>query len=140
MRTVETASPGELDNGSGSRLARGLGWFSLALGAAQVAAPDALNRLVGADTSDRNRAILVGACGLREMAAGIGLLGSAGSQRGWLRARVCGDVLDLALLGAILLAKPAGTPLPRGPLAALAAVGGVMALDLIGLSRRAEQT
>jgi hypothetical protein len=56
-------------------LIRGLGWFSLALGAAEVVAPEAVGKLVGLRTV-RDPAV-IRMLGLREMAAGLGILNSS---------------------------------------------------------------
>ena len=78
-------------------LIRGLGWFSIALGAAEMVAPEAVGKLVGLRTV-RDPAV-IRMLGLREMAAGLGILAS--SRPGpWVWARVGGDVMDLAMLGA----------------------------------------
>ena len=74
-------------------LARGLGWFSIGLGLAEVVAPGALARALGMkgqETPDsglwraRNR-------------TGIGVLGSQ-DPTPWIWGRVGGDGLDLATL------------------------------------------
>jgi len=78
-------------------LAQFLGWFSIALGGAQAAAPRAMCRLVGAD--DRSRApVVMRVFGLRELTQGLGIL-TRPRPTGWLWARVTGDALDLSLLG-----------------------------------------
>lgn len=107
-------------------VARGLGWFSIALGAAELAAPDALARMIGA----RPHSALIRAYGAREMAAGIGLLSGRGTAE-WLWARVAGDTLDLASLW--LAAEERGADRTRLGLAA-AAVAGVTLLDLAAAS------
>lgn len=81
-----------------ARVADTLGWVSLGLGVAGLAAPRAAARLMGVSDDDGNRD-LVRAVALREIACGIGLL-AAERPSGWLWARVGGDVMDLALLGA----------------------------------------
>ena len=53
-------------------MARGLGWFSIGLGLAEVLAPRALTRGLGMEGSEQ----LVQAYGLREIATGIGILSS----------------------------------------------------------------
>ena len=108
---------------NGHRSARALGWFSLGLGLAEVAAPRALARLLGA----RPRPTLTRtAYGLRELAVGAGLL-ATDRPRPWVWARVAGDALDLATLAAI-----ARRPDARGGAVALAigSVAAVTALDV----------
>jgi uncharacterized membrane protein len=107
-----------------ARRARGLGWFSLGLGLAQVAAPSVMSRLVlGGDGPSRRRTMR--AIGLRELAAGVNLLRQPREGR-WLWARVAGDVVDLALLGSSFSARKTKT---SHVAASLAAVLGVTALD-----------
>jgi uncharacterized membrane protein len=106
--------------------ARGLGWFSIGLGLAEVAMPRRLARVIGMDDHDTTRNILF-AYGLREIATGVAILTSE-RPAGAVWARVGGDVLDLATLGRAM----ADDDSDRGRLAAAtAAVLGVAALDLI---------
>jgi hypothetical protein len=119
---------------SSIRLAQGLGWFSLALGALEMAAPGRLGGEMGL-----RRPLLLRAYGLREIAAGVGILASpkwSPTQTGFVWARVAGDVLDLATLA---LARPRSPAEMRGLAAAAAAVFGALALDVTcaaGLSKR----
>jgi uncharacterized membrane protein len=112
-------------------MARGLGWFSIGLGIAQVAAPRALCRLMGVKANPNLLRLL----GMREIVSGVGIL-TQRQPAGWLKARVAGDAMDLALLGTAA-ATTAGN---RNRLAvATAAVAGVTALDVISsrqLARR----
>lgn len=115
----------------GQSLAQGLGWFSLGLGAAQIVAPRALARLIGVEDNDRNAAIMR-ACGLRELASGIGIF-SQRNDRAFLWGRVVGDVMDLALIGA----AAASPRTDRRRLAgAAAAVLGAAAIDAIVARQR----
>jgi|RhiMetdeSRZDD1v2_1073273.scaffolds.fasta_scaffold05794_14 uncharacterized membrane protein len=82
--------------GNAQRLAKGLGWFSLALGLAETFAPRTVTRAIGAGGTRTSRTI-TRLCGLREMASGIGILTTPRPAR-WMTARVAGDVMDLALL------------------------------------------
>jgi uncharacterized membrane protein len=77
-------------------LAQFLGWFSVGLGTAQLLAPKAMCRLVGTSGRGTSRRVmrLIGA---RELAQGIGIL-TRPRPTAWLRSRVVGDGLDLALL------------------------------------------
>jgi uncharacterized membrane protein len=112
--------------GDGETLASGLGWFSLALGIAQIAAPGGIARLIGVRSTTRSRA-LMRAIGVREVAAGVGILSQTRTSD-WAWARVAGDVMDLTLLGSAMTAKGAR----RGRAAAAsAAVLGVAALDVL---------
>jgi hypothetical protein len=66
--------------------------------------------------------------GLRELACGVGILGSD-RPAGWLWGRVAGDALDLATLATAALADD---PTRRGRAQlALLAVVGVTALDVV---------
>lgn len=80
-------------------VAQFLGWFSIALGTAQVSAPRAMCRVVGAD--DEGRAPLVmRLMGVRELAQGIGILVRP-RPTGLVWSRVAGDAADLGLLGLV---------------------------------------
>ena len=118
---------------SHERLATGLGWFSLALGAAELAAPRTLARLIGIPDDPRLLSVLR-AFGAREIASGVGLLAQPGHP-GWAWSRVGGDAIDLAFLGSA--ANEESSDRPRVAVAAIA-VAGVAALDLLcarGLQR-----
>jgi hypothetical protein len=77
-------------------LAQFLGWFSLALGTAQLAAPRAMCRLVGANAKGSSPK-LMRLMGMREIAQGTGIL-TRPRPTAWLWSRVAGDAVDLALL------------------------------------------
>jgi uncharacterized membrane protein len=110
-------------NGPERRLAKGLGWFSLALGATELAAPRLVSRGVGVR---RGSPLLVRGLGLRELAGGVGILTQA-RPAAWLWARVAGDLLDLGLLAFALN----GSRNRRARVATVtAAVAGVTLLDL----------
>jgi uncharacterized membrane protein len=115
-------------------LSKALGWFSIALGVAELAAPRGLARLIGVNDDEDNRRLMQ-AYGLREVATGIGIL-SQPDQPGWLWARVGGDILDLATLGSAMKSERS----QRGRVtAATAAVLGVTALDVITGQRLARR-
>lgn len=78
-------------------VARALGWFSLALGAAQLVVPGAVARLAGV-RDDRASRRAARAVGLRGIVAGLGIL-TRERPSGVLLARAAGDAVDLALLG-----------------------------------------
>ena len=109
------------------RLARGLGWFSIGLGVAELIAPRTIGRVVGS----RNHSSLIRAFGLRELAAGVGILATS-NPAPWLWSRAAGDMLDLAALGGVL-----GSPRNSRGKAALniASVAGVTALDVVCAQR-----
>ncbi len=117
------------------QLAAGLGWFSFALGTAQLAAPGAVCRLIGVDDNVRNRWIMR-SVGVREIAAWWGIIRKGRADR-WLWGRVAGDIKDLGLLSAAL-SNPDNE---RGRVAgALANVAGVTVLDLIAALRMTRAT
>src|SRR4051794_13844638 len=60
-------------NDDPERLARGLGWFSIGLGLAQIAAPREMAHLIGVPGDNENQS-LMRAVGLRELASGVGIL------------------------------------------------------------------
>ena len=115
---------------SEERLAKGLGWFSLGLGAVEMAAPGAVADFLGIPRTNR----LFRSFGAREIASGIGIL-TQERPVGWVWGRAAGDVMDLALLASAL---------PRSErrgrvLASAAFVAGCLAVDAMcadRLSRR----
>jgi hypothetical protein len=111
--------------GRDGALARGLGWFSVGFGLAEVTAPGMIATMIGVRDNADNRELLR-AAGLREIASGVGIL-TRGRQAGWVWARVGGDVMDLALLG---LGFTSAEVRPRRLGFATAALAGVTALDL----------
>jgi uncharacterized membrane protein len=107
-------------------LSRGLGWFSIALGVAELAVPKTLATAIGVDPRGATP-WAVRAMGLREVVAGLAVLMQPRRPLP-LWARVAGDAIDLALLGVAAGAKRTSTPRLVG---AVAAVAGVTALDLV---------
>lgn len=106
---------------SQQRLAHALGWFSLGLGLSEALSPGALGKMLGL----HHHRTLTRVMGLREIAAGVGIL-TRRRPTGWVWGRVAGDALDLMLLGAAAVSSS-----KRGRVAAAAAaVAGVTALDL----------
>lgn len=114
------------DDGWPDATARALGWFSLAMGASQVAAPGQLARWLGMDEKD----VLVRLYGVREIGTGVAILAQRRStnRSTWMWARVAGDVLDLATLRKGLRHD---NPRRARVMGAMAAVGGVTALDFV---------
>jgi len=113
-------------------LAQALGWFSLGRGLAELTAPRRLSRLIGV----RNGAkLLLQALGAREIASGVGILTGRRTPR-WVRSRVAGDLVDLALLGAALGDRRSTRSRVA---AATAAVAGVTALDVVAARRLASR-
>jgi uncharacterized membrane protein len=116
------------DSAPEQRLANGLGWFSIGLGLAEILVPKSFARMIGAKGKHTG---IIRFLGLREITAGIGILTNR-RPAGWVWARVAGDAMDLACLGAAL----ASPKTDRGRLlAATAAVAGVTALDITEAQR-----
>jgi hypothetical protein len=116
-----------LDDRTAHRVATGLGWFSLGLGFAELFAPRALARWLGMRDGEQ----LLRSYGLREVAAGVGLLASR-NPRPWMIARTGGDAIDIATLLATFRrnnSKNANVAL------ALGAVVGVTVLDAMCTDR-----
>jgi uncharacterized membrane protein len=109
------------------KLARGLGWVSLALGTGLVAAPRAMCRLSGVDDS-QIAPIMARAAGIREFGHAAFLLGSRRPAR-WTWTRVAGDAMDLASLTMAMMNRR-GMRRMRTTIA-LGAVGGITAVDLL---------
>jgi len=105
------------------RVARGLGYFSLGLGAAEVLLPGPLGRAIGAGEGRGLLPIL----GVREIATGVGIL-SGKRPAGWLWGRVAGDVMDILYLCSAMKSEDAN---PARLAAALASVMGVTAMDIM---------
>ncbi len=127
-RTSEAVrrTPSEDSPTSTQGIVRGLGWFSVGLGAAELLAPGLVAKITGVSNSARNRRLLR-SYGVRELAAGIGILSNP-RPTGWLWGRVAGDALDLTSLAAAF-----GNPLNGRIRVALSTVSviGVTALDVI---------
>src|SRR3982751_6444075 len=110
------------------RIAHRLGWFSIGLGLAEVLAPRALGRAIGVGYGPRKGSTFR-AFGLREIAAGVGIL-SRRRPAAWMWARVAGDLIDLASLGASLGMRRRSRDRARIA-GAIGAVVGVTALDYL---------
>ena len=104
------------------KTARFLGWFSIGLGLTELFATEELAHFLGT----KNRTGVLRLFGLRELAAGLGILLQPRHLPFWLWARVVGDAMDLAALG---LAAPDNRQ-SANVLASIGAVAGVTALDL----------
>jgi uncharacterized membrane protein len=110
-----------------SGLATGLGVFSLALGAAEIAAPDAVARAVGVrDQGPAVRAVTA-VLGARELAHGAGILRGRRTAA-WVWSRVAGDAVDIA---ALLTAARVKGSVPTRLGVGLAALAGVTVADVV---------
>jgi uncharacterized membrane protein len=107
-----------------ARLASGMGWFGIGLGLAELLVPRRFARTIGVPYQHHH---LIRAMGIREIANGLGILVWPSRSTGvW--ARVAGDMIDLACLGAAFTSARAN----RSRLATTAAaVVGTTALDLL---------
>lgn len=116
------------------KLSFGLGLFSLALGAAELLAAPRIARSL----DEPRRKGLIRAFGVREVVAGLGLVGAPAHSAGvW--GRVAGDALDLAALGA----AAGKSPRNRTVWGALGFVAAATALDVFvarGLDRTTGKT
>src|SRR4051812_30830209 len=118
-------SSGGLLNMKAEQLARGLGFFSLGLGLSEFLAPRAIAKISGIE--EKNEGV-IRLMGLREILHGLGIFAQGKKPAEALWARVAGDALDLAALGAAF-ASPKSN---KGRLAfATANVLAVTALDVI---------
>jgi len=116
-----------MDQKTTRMVAQGLGWFSLGLGIAELFAPRAVSRWLGMRDGEQ----LIQSYGLREMAAGIGLLTSQ-NPRPWMIARTGGDAVDIATLAATFRRD---NPKNVNVGLALATMVGVTAVDAIYTER-----
>jgi hypothetical protein len=115
------------------RVARGLGWFSLALGLAELVAPGKLGKALGLEGKET----LLRAYGGREIGAGIWALSDTPAPAIW--ARVAGDLVDLGTLAYGL--QGADDEQRRNNFIALGAVAGITVIDLLtAMSLTAEQS
>ena len=97
--TVRTVRAQDRDS-----LANFLGWFSIALGTAQVSMPKAMCKLVGS-SGKGNAPRLMRLMGVREITQGTGILARPRPTM-WVWSRVVGDALDLSLLGLVAARNP----------------------------------
>jgi len=117
---------------SATALARGLGWFSIALGAVELLMPRQVGRAAGLG----GRHALLRTYGVREIATGIGLLVSR-RPAWWMWARVAGDALDAATLSR---GRAGRAGLSLGIVAAIAAADVACAAALSRPARPARAT
>jgi hypothetical protein len=89
-----TALPGR-SRSMHDEVARGLGYFSIALGVAELSAPGAICRAAGIAGQEG----VVRAYGTREIATGVAILASH-DPTPWIWGRVVGDALDIATVAA----------------------------------------
>jgi hypothetical protein len=116
-----TALPGRSQS-SLDVMSKGLGYFSLALGLAELAAPGGVCRAAGLD----GHRSLVRAYGAREIANGVAILASHDATP-WVWGRVAGDVADIATVVACMRGD---NPRKGNAGVTLAALLGITALDV----------
>ncbi|MYZ46612.1 cyclase dehydrase [Propylenella binzhouense] len=107
---------------SNHALARGLGWLSIGLGIAEIAAPHRLARTLGLDGHEP----IVFAYGVREVVNGIGIL-TSDDPTPWIWGRVGGDALDIATAAT---GMSGDNPRARNVAVALVSLLGITAVDL----------
>jgi len=108
-----------VDSVATTKLAKGLGLFSIALGAAEILGSTQIGELIGADRKFR---AFLPILGVREIAHGIGILSSVKPTTAvWTR--VGGDAIDLAYLGAAFAGKDTNKKRLAGTLLAILGVG-----------------
>ncbi len=117
------------DSPPSDTLARGLGWFSLAFGAAELAMPRLLARGIGIEPGPIT-SLVTRVMGAREIVSGIAILTNPRTPMP-LWVRVAGDAVNLALLGLAATRRTSGLRLAG----AIAAVSGVTALDIVASLR-----
>jgi hypothetical protein len=105
---------------------RALGWTSIGLGVAEIAAPLWLSHQLGVG----ERQALLRALGVREVLSGVGILGRKSASAG-MWSRVAGDVLDVALLGLAAI----NTKKRKVVFGAIAAVVALGVIDVLLASR-----
>jgi uncharacterized membrane protein len=119
---------------SAERVARGLGWFSIGLGLAELIMPGVVGRLAGGRGKHTG---LIRLFGLREIASGLAIFGQGRKPAAAVWSRVAGDALDLATLG---LAAASPRTSKAGVAFATANVLGVTALDLLTARELSQET
>lgn len=105
------------------RLAQGLGWFSLGLGAAEIVGGAAIARWLGKP----DLTPVLRAYGVREIVTGVGILGTQ-DPTPWIWGRVGGDAVDIAT---VLPALEETNPRRGNAMIALMALAGATALDAV---------
>lgn len=127
--TQKARSPGDpriIETGPSSRsmsdsIAKGLGWFSIGLGLAELFAAERLTRALGMEGKEG----LIRAYGAREIMSGMTTLST--ETRVGLMSRIPGDILDIATLAT---AWRDDNPRKANVGIALAAVVGITLLDI----------
>ena len=124
MSTLAPTALSGRSRSSSDALAKGLGYFSIALGVAELLAPRALCNALGIG----NHETLVRAYGVREVATGVAILMSHDATP-WILSRVAGDAVDIATVAATGLRR--GNPKQGNAVIAVGALVGVTVLDAV---------
>jgi uncharacterized membrane protein len=125
QRGAELWQSGKLKELGPERVARGLGWFSIGLGLAELLAPRVVAKLCGGEGKHTG---LIRLYGLREIAAGLMIFSQGKKPAAGVWSRVAGDAMDLATLAAAAV-NPRTNKV--GVVFATANVLGVTALDIL---------
>src|SRR3954469_22358899 len=118
----QTARTGSSQS-SHDRIAKGLGYFSIALGVTELLAPQMVSRAAGLAGRDT----IVSAYGAGEIATGVAILSSHNPEP-WVWARVAGDMADVATVATGM--QQDNTQRGRGMMA-LAALAAVTMVDVV---------
>jgi uncharacterized membrane protein len=97
QRSTELWRKSGLEEIGAQRVARGLGWFSIGLGLAELLAPSLIARLCGGQGKHTG---LIRLYGVREIAAGLMIFSQGNKPAAGVWSRVAGDAMDLATLAA----------------------------------------
>ncbi|MBV9456568.1 MAG: cyclase dehydrase [Bradyrhizobium sp.] len=118
----QTALRGQSQSGR-DRMAKSLGYLSIALGLAEMAAPKAICTAIGISGLET----VVRAYGAREIATGVAILTSHNPEP-WIWARVAGDMADIATVATGMQKEDAKKD---NNMLALSALAAVTALDVV---------
>src|SRR3954452_6115732 len=116
-----TALPGQ-SRSARDKLARNLGYFSIALGVTELLAPKAIGNAIGLNGIEP----VIRAYGAREVATGVAILTSH-DPAPWIWARVAGDMADIATVATGL---QQGNPKKENSALALATLAAVTLVDI----------
>ena len=114
------------------QVARGLGWFSLGLGALEIAAAPQLGRMFGI----KNKASTFRTLGTREIGHGVAILRSKTPSHRAVFSRVIGDIIDAGAFANALRQRRAKRGRIASAIAFVAAAGVIDYLVACSLARR----